>query len=107
LTSNLTSSFLVCREYLRRLRAAPDSVKALANIILIGSTAGKFGELGHADYAASKSALQYGLTRTLKNEIVKLAPRGRVNTVAPGWTRTPMAAPALENGDIVYRALAT
>jgi len=30
----------------------------------------------------------YGLTLSLKNEIVKVAPRGRVNTVAPGWVRT-------------------
>lgn len=107
LNTNLTSSFLVCREYLRSLRNASDTVKSKANIILVGSTAGKFGEAAHADYAASKSALQYGFTRTIKNEIVKIAPRARVNTVAPGWTRTPMAAAALENGDIVYKALAT
>ena len=33
-------------------------------------------------------ALMYGLTLSLKNEIVKVASKGRVNTVAPGWVRT-------------------
>lgn len=49
----------------------------------------------------------YGLTMSLKNEIVKIAPKGRVNTVAPGWVRTPMVESALEDPDVVYRALAT
>jgi 3-oxoacyl-[acyl-carrier protein] reductase len=44
------------------------------------------GEADHTDYSAAKAGLTYGLTRTLKNEIVRLAPRGRVNCVAPGWT---------------------
>ena len=51
--------------------------------------------------------MMYGLTMSLKNEIVKIAPRGRVNTVAPGWVRTPMAEGALQNPNIVYQALAT
>lgn len=49
----------------------------------------------------------YGLTLTLKNEIVKIAPQGRVNCVAPGWVRTPLAEDALRDPDVVYRALAT
>lgn len=56
LQTNLTSSFLVFKEYLRGLReqrAAPVS-KEKAGIVLIGSTAGKYGEAGNADYAASK-----------------------------------------------------
>lgn len=51
--------------------------------------------------------MMYGLNLTLKNEIVKIAPKGRVNCVAPGWVRTPMAEEGLKNPDIVYRALAT
>lgn len=49
----------------------------------------------------------YGLTMTLKNEIVKIAPKGRVNCVAPGWVDTPMAADALKNPKVMYQALAT
>ena len=51
--------------------------------------------------------MMYGLLLSLKNEIVKIAPRGRVNCVAPGWVDTPMAKDALANPDTVYRALAT
>ena len=32
--------------------------------------------------------MMYGLTLSLKNEIVKIAPKGRVNCIAPGLTRT-------------------
>lgn len=57
LQANLSSSFLVCREYLRGLRGGDiaDSVRDKASMVLIGSTAGKFGETMHADYAVSKS----------------------------------------------------
>ena len=53
------------------------------------------------------AAMMYGLTLSLKNEIVKITPRGRVNCVAPGWVRTPMAGTALQNPSVVYQALAT
>jgi NAD(P)-dependent dehydrogenase (short-subunit alcohol dehydrogenase family) len=57
LQTNLTSSFLVCREYLKCLREpkVTQELKEKASIVLIGSTAGKYGEAGNADYAASKS----------------------------------------------------
>lgn len=107
LSIDLTGPFLLVRTYLRALRSAPEPVKDTANIIFIGSTAGKFGEAGHGDYAAAKSALMYGLTPTLKNEIVSVAPRGRVNSVNPGWVATPMAEETLKDRGSVERALAT
>jgi NAD(P)-dependent dehydrogenase (short-subunit alcohol dehydrogenase family) len=65
LDDNLTSSFLVVRAYLRALEAGiaqPQEAKEddarfgdRAAIVLVGSTAGKFGEASNADYAASKS----------------------------------------------------
>ncbi|KAG1897333.1 uncharacterized protein F5891DRAFT_1049055 [Suillus fuscotomentosus] len=58
-SANLTSSFLVCREFLRHLRAATESVKDRAAIVLIGSTSGKYGEANHGDYAISKSGEFY------------------------------------------------
>ncbi len=76
-----------------------------ASLIFIGSTAGRFGEAGHAEYAASKAAL-HGLMLSLKNEIVRLDPHGRVNLVEPGWTRTPMIDVDLEAAAI-QRTLAT
>ncbi|KAK0256677.1 hypothetical protein B0A54_06809 [Friedmanniomyces endolithicus] len=104
---DLTGAFLLCRAYLRALREAPDVVKDTANIIFIGSTAGKFGEANHGDYAAAKSALMYGLVPTLKNEIVAIAPRGRVNSINPGWVATPMAEETLKDKAFVDKALAT
>ncbi|KAJ7585180.1 NAD(P)-binding protein [Mycena floridula] len=105
--TNLTSSFLVAREYLKQLESASDDAKAKASMIFIGSCSGKHGEAFHADYAASKSAMMYGLTYTLKNEIVKIAPRGRVNSVAPGWVATPLAEESLKDPDVVYKSLST
>ncbi|TFK47173.1 NAD(P)-binding protein [Heliocybe sulcata] len=107
IAANLTSSFLVIREYLRGLKNATPQQKEKAAVVMVGSTAGKFGEAGHADYAVTKSGMMYGLTMSLKNEIVKIAPKGRVNTVAPGWVGTPMAVEALKDPNVSYRALAT
>ncbi len=86
LSVNLTSVFLCMREFFRGIVRHHIADPAA---VLIGSTAGIFGEAGHADYAAAKAGLIYGLTRSLKNEICRLAPRGRVNVVSPGWTLTP------------------
>src|SRR6266508_2348811 len=83
LDANLTATFLTARGFLRQL----DGDGAL---ILVGSTAGIFGEAGHADYAAAKSAILGGLLLSLKNEVVRRAPQARVNAVAPGWTESPM-----------------
>ncbi|KAK3047302.1 hypothetical protein LTR09_011292 [Extremus antarcticus] len=104
---DLTGPFLLCRAYLRALRNADEKAREAASIIFIGSTAGKFGEANHGDYAAAKSALMYGLTPTLKNEIVAIAPRGRVNSVNPGWVATPLAENTLKDTAFVERALAT
>jgi 3-oxoacyl-[acyl-carrier protein] reductase len=102
--ANLTASFLCAREYFRYLAGArPES----ASLILIGSTAAVFGEAGHADYSASKAGLTYGLTRSLKNEIVQLVPAGRVNAVCPGWTLTRMTEDALKKHSNIVPALQT
>ncbi|KAG2357759.1 hypothetical protein BDR07DRAFT_1362885 [Suillus spraguei] len=107
ITVNLTSSFLVCREYLKHLEKASSDIKEKAAILLIGSTAGKYGEANNGDYAATKSAMMYGLNLTLKNEIVKIAPKGRVNCIAPGWVKTPMVEEVLKDPQTMSRILAT
>lgn len=104
LTADLTSAFLTCRAFVRHLAAAK---RESASIVLVASTAGLFGEEGHGDYAAAKSAMAYGLTLTLKNEVVRLVPRGRVNCVCPGWVDTPMAAGAMADAAAVERATST
>ncbi len=104
LEADLTSVFLTCRAFLRHLAEVP---RESAAIILVGSTAALFGEADHADYAAAKAGMGYGLTRSLKNEMIRLAPRGRVNCVCPGWTDTPMAAGHADDPAAVARATAT
>jgi len=91
LRANLTATFLTARGFLRIVERT-----GRGNIVLVGSTAGRFGEAGHADYAAAKAAIQAGLLLSLKNEIVRIAPGGRVNAVAPGWTYSPMTRGELD-----------
>lgn len=91
LASNLTATFLTARSFLREVERT-----GAGSLVLVGSTAGRFGEAGHADYAAAKAAIQVGLLLSLKNEIVRIAPRGRVNAVAPGWTYSPMTRGELD-----------
>lgn len=49
----------------------------------------------------------FGLTLSLKNEIVEFAPRARVNTVSPGWTLTSKKEEVFKDPEVAYRALAT
>jgi 3-oxoacyl-[acyl-carrier protein] reductase len=104
LAVNLTSVFLCMREFFRGI--ARHGI-AEPSAVLIGSTAGVFGEAGHADYAAAKAAVSNGLARTLKNEMCRLAPRGRVNVICPGWTLTPMTDRFSANPARVQRVLQT
>ena len=85
LDANLTASFLTARGFLRGI-----AERGHGSLVFVSSTAALFGEAGHADYAAAKSAIAYGLLLSVKNEVVRVAPRSRVNVVAPGWTESPM-----------------
>ena len=85
LRANLTATFLTARAFLREVQR-----NGHGSLVLVGSTAGLVGEAGHADYAAAKAAVTGGLLLSLKNEAVRIAPRARVNAVAPGWTQSPM-----------------
>ena len=99
--SNLTATFLTARAYLRHVATAN-----AGSLVLVGSTSGIFGEAGHADYSSAKAAMTHGLLPSLKNEIVRVAPNGRVNLVAPGWTVTPMTEGELTQ-ETVDRVTAT
>lgn len=104
----LTSVFLSLREFLRVVARQKQG-----NAVLIASTAAVFGEAGHADYAAAKAALAYGLTRSLKNELNRLAPHtraypgGRINCICPGWTVVPRLAKKLADGKTIRKVTAT
>jgi len=104
----LTSTFLCVREFFRIVVK-----QRRGNAVLIGSTAAVFGEAGHADYATAKAAMAFGLTRTLKNELARLAPHthdycgGRINCICPGWTLVPRTAGKLGDAGIVRKVTAT
>lgn len=85
LASNLTSTFLTARGFLKHAAAT-----GVGSLVMIASTAGSYGEAGHADYAAAKGAILSGLLLSAKNEAARIGPGVRVNVVAPGWTLTPM-----------------
>jgi len=104
----LTTAFLSLREFMRLV-----AKQKQGNAVLIGSTAAVFGEAGHADYASGKAAIAYGLTRSLKNEIARLAPHtrtycgGRVNCICPGWTVVPRLAAKLGDEKMIRKVTAT
>jgi len=101
LRANLTATFLTARGFLRGV-----AERGQGNLVMVASTAGLFGEAGHADYAAAKSAIAYGLLLSLKNEVVRVAPHARINVVAPGWTYSPMTRGAIDD-ELVRRITRT
>jgi 3-oxoacyl-[acyl-carrier protein] reductase len=102
LAANLTATFLTARGFLQEVERTGHG-----SLVLVGSTAGLVGEAGHADYATAKSAIVRGLLLSLKNEIVRIAPLGRVNAVCPGWTVSPMTRSTLGEPGLVDRVTRT
>jgi 3-oxoacyl-[acyl-carrier protein] reductase len=99
--ANLTATFLTARGFLREVERTGHG-----SLVLVGSTAGVFGEAGHADYAAAKSGILGGLLLSAKNEVARISTTARVNAVAPGWTTSPMTRGLLDD-DAVERITKT
>lgn len=76
---NLSGAFFVAQALAPRLRDG-------AAVVTVASVAAHTGNANHMHYAAAKAGL-VNLTKSLARA---LAPRVRVNCVAPGVTRTPM-----------------
>jgi 3-oxoacyl-[acyl-carrier protein] reductase len=83
---NVTGSFLCAHRAIPLLERSDDG-----NIVNLTSTAGQRGEAFYSPYAASKGAM-ISATKAWSTE---LAPRIRVNSVAPGWVDTDLSAAAL------------
>jgi 3-oxoacyl-[acyl-carrier protein] reductase len=81
---NLTGAFLVLQAFTPLLADG-------ASIVTVASVAAHTGAPHHAHYAAAKAGL-VNLTKSLARD---LAPRIRVNCVAPGITLTPMGEQTL------------
>src|SRR5262249_22894986 len=68
--TNLLGAMWTAGAFMAELaRKGPRKDRHGASVIFIGSTAGRFGERGHAEYAVSKAGLR-GLVLSIKNEIV-------------------------------------
>jgi len=82
LAANLTTAFLVCREFAPRMKA-----RKFGRIVNFASIAARRGsDRVGAHYAAAKGGI-IGLTKTLALE---LGPHGiTVNAIAPGFIKTP------------------
>jgi len=87
IAANLTTAFLVCREFAPRMKA-----RRFGRIINFSSIAARRGsDRVGAHYAAAKGGI-IGLTKTLALE---LGPFGiTVNAIAPGFIKTPRIAAA-------------
>jgi NAD(P)-dependent dehydrogenase (short-subunit alcohol dehydrogenase family) len=86
---NLRGTFLAARAAVEHMIAQGVG----GRVVLISSMNALASQVGAADYDASKAGM-HGLMRAMA---VELAPkRITVNAIAPGWIRTEMSAPELE-----------
>jgi len=88
---NLLGAVRATRSLLTRMKKSPSG----GSIVLFSTVAVQTGMPFHASVASSKGAVE-GLTRALAAE---LAPRIRVNAIAPSLTDTPLAAQLLSSED--------
>ena len=86
---NLRGTWTICRATVPALKRQESGA-----IVIVSSTAGQRGEAGYSNYAASKG----GQISFAKSLAVELAPRIRVNCVAPGWADTELNDPVFGLG---------
>ncbi|MFZ1492580.1 MAG: SDR family oxidoreductase [Candidatus Competibacter denitrificans] len=93
---NLTGQFLCAREAVKEFKRRgirEDISVAAGKIICMSSVHQIIPWAGHANYAASKGAINM-LMQSMAQELAPL--RIRVNSIAPGAIRTPINRPAWE-----------
>lgn len=93
---NLTGQFLCAREAVKEFKrrgVREDVSVAAGKIICMSSVHQIIPWAGHANYAASKGAINM-LMQSMAQELAPL--RIRVNSIAPGAIRTPINRPAWE-----------
>ena len=81
---------------LTRLIGPAMQVRQTGSIINISSVVGIFGNIGQANYAATKAGV-IGMTKSWAKEFALKGGNVRVNAVAPGYTMTNMMKTVPEN----------
>lgn len=94
--ANLKGTWTVCKASIPHFKS-----NGGGSIVIVSSTAGQRGEAGYSNYAASKGG-QISFTKALSNE---LAPKIRVNAVAPGWVDTNLNDPVFIDDDFRHRVI--
>ncbi|KAF2797934.1 polysaccharide deacetylase family protein-like protein [Melanomma pulvis-pyrius CBS 109.77] len=106
-TTNVQGTFLTIKHFLKSVEnvQAQNGGRELSNVAVVvtGSETGVFGQAGHVEYASGKAGLQYGLVKSVKNEIVRLNGKARINAVAPGWVDTKLIEGRLDDPKELYR----
>jgi NAD(P)-dependent dehydrogenase (short-subunit alcohol dehydrogenase family) len=73
---NVEGTFLTARTWLRQLRdfaqTGPKEHLTNVGLIIVGSESGHFGERCNADYASWKSAVQFGLVKSLMGDVSRV-----------------------------------
>jgi len=75
--------------------------RGCGSIVMVSSTSGQRGEANYSNYSASKGGM-ISFTKALATE---LAPKIRVNCVAPGWIETAMVRPVFEDKDYEQKVI--
>jgi 3-oxoacyl-[acyl-carrier protein] reductase len=86
--TNLKSAWAMTKACVPAIKKHPGGA-----IVMVSSTSGQRGEANYSNYSASKGG-QISFTKALATE---LAPKVRVNAVAPGWIETAMVRPVFED----------
>jgi NAD(P)-dependent dehydrogenase (short-subunit alcohol dehydrogenase family) len=103
---NVRGTFLTIKHFLKLVEVSQKTTGVQlknVSVVVTGSECGVFGQAGHVEYASGKAGLQYGLVKTVKNEIVRLNREARINAVAPGWVDTKLIEGRLDDPKEMWR----
>jgi len=98
INTNLKSAWAMTKACVPSMKKRPS-----ASIVMVSSTSGQRGEANYSNYSASKGGM-ISFTKALATE---LAPKIRVNCVAPGWIDTAMVRPVMEDRNYLESVLNT
>lgn len=98
INTNLKSAWAMTKACVPSMKKRPSG-----SIVMVSSTSGQRGEANYSNYSASKGGM-ISFTKALATE---LAPKIRVNCVAPGWIDTAMVRPVMEDSEYLESVLRT